>query len=127
MIRRPPRSTRTDTLFPYTTLFRSGDQDVSLARQLPGGGHGVQRGRLQGRVVVLGDDQRRHQITLASLRSLSTSSATEATFTPALRAGGSFTATMVSRGLTSTPRSAGVRVSIGFFFALVRKSTRLNS
>src|SRR3546814_17728002 len=25
MIRRPPRSTRTDTLFPYTTLFRSHD------------------------------------------------------------------------------------------------------
>src|SRR3546814_5411620 len=25
MIRRPPRSTRTDTLFPYTTLFRSLD------------------------------------------------------------------------------------------------------
>src|SRR3546814_2921540 len=24
MLRRPPRSTRTDTLFPYTTLFRSG-------------------------------------------------------------------------------------------------------
>src|SRR3546814_4383958 len=40
MIRRPPRSTRTDTLFPYTTLFRSarGDADGrapdrSLARQ----------------------------------------------------------------------------------------------
>src|SRR3546814_6570397 len=28
MIRRPPRSTRTDTLFPYTTLFRSGDAVV---------------------------------------------------------------------------------------------------
>src|SRR3546814_7865656 len=27
MIRRPPRSTRTDTLFPYTTLFRSGHAD----------------------------------------------------------------------------------------------------
>src|SRR3546814_8971861 len=27
MIRRPPRSTRTDTLFPYTTLFRSGAAD----------------------------------------------------------------------------------------------------
>src|SRR3546814_17978615 len=27
MIRRPPRSTRTDTLFPYTTLFRSGRGD----------------------------------------------------------------------------------------------------
>src|SRR3546814_9500318 len=26
MLRRPPRSTRTDTLFPYTTLFRSGRQ-----------------------------------------------------------------------------------------------------
>src|SRR3546814_9893557 len=26
MIRRPPRSTRTDTLFPYTTLFRSSDK-----------------------------------------------------------------------------------------------------
>src|SRR3546814_5521029 len=28
MIRRPPRSTRTDTLFPYTTLFRSRVEDV---------------------------------------------------------------------------------------------------
>src|SRR3546814_9963727 len=28
MIRRPPRSTRTDTLFPYTTLFRSRDRLV---------------------------------------------------------------------------------------------------
>src|SRR3546814_13468462 len=27
MIRRPPRSTRTDTLFPYTTLFRSVEHD----------------------------------------------------------------------------------------------------
>src|SRR3546814_20572482 len=27
MIRRPPRSTRTDTLFPYTTLFRSAQVD----------------------------------------------------------------------------------------------------
>src|SRR3546814_14232598 len=41
MIRRPPRSTRTDTLFPYTTLFRShladhlGDANVVLMR-----GHG---------------------------------------------------------------------------------------
>src|SRR3546814_13696991 len=26
MIRRPPRSTLTDTLFPYTTLFRSGEE-----------------------------------------------------------------------------------------------------
>src|SRR3546814_20188402 len=30
MIRRPPRSTRTDTLFPYTTLFRSNRQPAPL-------------------------------------------------------------------------------------------------
>src|SRR3546814_1781179 len=30
MIRRPPRSTRTDTLFPYTTLFRSWRQDPKV-------------------------------------------------------------------------------------------------
>src|SRR3546814_1947532 len=32
MIRRPPRSTRTDTLFPYTTLFRSVDRPHRLHR-----------------------------------------------------------------------------------------------
>src|SRR3546814_15050118 len=32
MIRRPPRSTRTDTLFPYPTLFRSADRRVMTAR-----------------------------------------------------------------------------------------------
>src|SRR3546814_11997654 len=44
MIRRPPRSTRTDTLFPYTTLFRSERQalrdDVprlALDSPIPGG------------------------------------------------------------------------------------------
>src|SRR3546814_15528380 len=32
MIRRPPRSTRTDTLFPYTTLFRSPEQILDPLR-----------------------------------------------------------------------------------------------
>src|SRR3546814_8791433 len=36
MIRRPPRSTRTDTLFPYTTLFRSSYESGHEYRQ-----HGV--------------------------------------------------------------------------------------
>src|SRR3546814_2136281 len=46
MIRRPPRSTRTDTLFPYTTLFRSivfvieakrwTDEDAAVLRRLEG-------------------------------------------------------------------------------------------
>src|SRR3546814_5076190 len=34
MIRRPPRSTRTDTLFPYTTLFRSDDAGQGAAERL---------------------------------------------------------------------------------------------
>src|SRR3546814_4781143 len=36
MIRRPPRSTRTDTLFPDTTLFRS--ELLARLRHIPGGG-----------------------------------------------------------------------------------------
>src|SRR3546814_15325119 len=32
MIRRPPRSTRTDTLFPYTTLFRSARAEPLVER-----------------------------------------------------------------------------------------------
>src|SRR3546814_5237417 len=46
MIRRPPRSTRTDTLFPYTTLFRSRrehDEGESLPEQH--GIHGLNRPR----------------------------------------------------------------------------------
>src|SRR3546814_15791636 len=38
MIRRPPRSTRTDTLFPYTTLFRSLDIALGIG--------GVPKGRV---------------------------------------------------------------------------------
>src|SRR3546814_11637494 len=34
MIRRPPRSTRTDTLFPYTTLFRSPADAPAFSSQL---------------------------------------------------------------------------------------------
>src|SRR3546814_8125690 len=36
MIRRPPRSTRTDTLLPYTTLFRSGEARVRQRKELAG-------------------------------------------------------------------------------------------
>src|SRR3546814_2545099 len=36
MIRRPPRSTRTDTLFPYTTLFRSDGLAGDADRNRPG-------------------------------------------------------------------------------------------
>src|SRR3546814_14986268 len=36
MIRRPPRSTRTDTLFPYTTLFRSYGQATAFGYDVAG-------------------------------------------------------------------------------------------
>src|SRR3546814_7443186 len=46
MIRRPPRSTRTDTLFPYTTLFRSSCAD----RTRPG--HRVHRKQLRATKMI---------------------------------------------------------------------------
>src|SRR3546814_17261053 len=53
MIRRPPRSTRTDTLFPYTTLFRSRGtpSDIQACRAAIG-----QFGDTQIELVVPGDD-----------------------------------------------------------------------
>src|SRR3546814_2932815 len=39
MIRRPPRSTRTDTLFPYTTLFRSDRAVAARVRRVRGSAH----------------------------------------------------------------------------------------
>src|SRR3546814_1583364 len=34
MLRRPPRSTRTDTLFPYTTLFRSSKYTININTEM---------------------------------------------------------------------------------------------
>src|SRR3546814_3801844 len=48
MIRRPPRSTRTDTLFPYTTLFRSHDR----ARPWPASGRRTGRRDFRRRCVL---------------------------------------------------------------------------
>src|SRR3546814_1173901 len=53
MIRRPPRSTRTDTLFPYTTLFRSG-----RCRRRFGMGGGASRRGVAGRTMGRGRSRR---------------------------------------------------------------------
>src|SRR3546814_5366181 len=45
IIRRPPRSTRTDTLFPYTTLFRSGGDEAIEGRGVVGEPVGEDHGR----------------------------------------------------------------------------------
>src|SRR3546814_20025245 len=56
MIQRPPRSTRTDTRFPYTTLFRS--LQVLLQQQLHHGELPQQVGAAGGAVLVGGVEQR---------------------------------------------------------------------
>src|SRR3546814_349787 len=53
MIRRPPRSTRTDTLFPYTTLFRSNAQEPSLSGDSPAPAAPPPRPRASTSLVVL--------------------------------------------------------------------------
>src|SRR3546814_13750542 len=61
MIRRPPRSTRTDTLFPYTTLFRSGSVTVaggdgSTVVRMPDGVEGRVTGRASAASFSVGTD-----------------------------------------------------------------------
>src|SRR3546814_3050919 len=78
MIRRPPRSTRTDTLFPYTTLFRSEAAAVEqLVFEEDDGVLAADRGLEQalrvGRVIGRDHDQTRHaripgRVVLAVLR-----------------------------------------------------------
>src|SRR3546814_18561708 len=64
MIRRPPRSTRTDTLFPYTTLFRSADarrgddETAALVGVVGAGETDAEMGLVEG---VLGEADRGEQ------------------------------------------------------------------
>src|SRR3546814_16522948 len=77
MIRRPPRSTRTDTLFPYTTLFRShgrgadrdyGDAEGRALTFLPSPlqGRGARLGSAQ-RALVTAERSEEHTSELQSL------------------------------------------------------------
>src|SRR3546814_7492290 len=52
MIRRPPRSTRTDTLFPYTTLFRS---EQVIKRLIPVRTHILRNGLIP--FLAIGEDR----------------------------------------------------------------------
>src|SRR3546814_12730639 len=71
IIRRPPRSTRTDTLFPYTTLFRSG---LGLGLDLDLGHGDVEFGLLALEVfcrVIVGERSEEHTSELQSLMRIS--------------------------------------------------------
>src|SRR3546814_7118023 len=61
MIRRPPRSTRTDTLFPYTTLFRSVRSEVrSLRSEIEAGRAALAAGRRALRAQAQGANHAEH-------------------------------------------------------------------
>src|SRR5262249_60584594 len=91
------------------------DERVDVAADLLRRAHDVRGGGLERAVVVLGDDQRGHEITLASLRSFATSSFASATLPPPLRFGGSATLSVTSRCDTPTPVAAGFTTSSGCF------------
>src|SRR3546814_10258962 len=67
MIRRPPRSTRTDTLFPSTTLFRSVEGDRRQGRRRGGEAGGAAAG-------VMSGDGAPYAATASSLRLAAASS-----------------------------------------------------
>src|SRR3546814_15810465 len=84
MIRRPPRSTRTDTLFPYTTLFRSGEIDIAISPQLATIGtllahvrrgdivsvHSLRRGAAEAIEAIAHGDAKRSEEHTSELQSL---------------------------------------------------------
>src|SRR3546814_3315652 len=61
MIRRPPRSTRTDTLFPYTPLFRS-DRRHRLAVEMDVEDRAIEGARARGRVRFAEPADRSHHL-----------------------------------------------------------------
>src|SRR3546814_10650473 len=74
MIRRPPRSTRTDTLFPYTTLFRSVGcraRDGARRAGAAGGGADGARGARARRNARHGRRSEEHTSELQSLMRIS--------------------------------------------------------
>src|SRR3546814_1559123 len=74
MIRRPPRSTRTDTLFPYTTLFRSVAGDFTSAGDRVSGHAAVESIAIAaaiGFALIVADRSEEHTSELQSLMRIS--------------------------------------------------------
>src|SRR3546814_12309176 len=72
MIRRPPRSTRTDTLFPYTTLFRSHARSVGALLHLLGRGYRAEALPPHGRPTRTSLRRRRLRIPMPDSRTADT-------------------------------------------------------
>src|SRR3546814_19933679 len=99
MIRRPPRSTRTDTLFPYTTLFRSNGRFCSAATSFKD-------------VLTLNPSNERAALSLALTQ---------------IALGNSYQATAQLDGLTETAKPGDIGLAYALAGQPDRKSTRLNS
>src|SRR3546814_7277490 len=108
MIRRPPRSTRTDTLLPYTTLFRSvhvgDDQRANVLR--------VQIGAMETADVALAFDQRHDDLLFGA-------------FAPSAVL--CLAADIGFIGFADPRRRFAAKRAIGIVGLQDRKSTRLNS
>src|SRR3546814_2968144 len=76
MLRRPPRSTRTDTLFPYTTLFRSYNRIASMCINIDDSTARVSQGLENNLAIVIpypcpsGDNSVRSEEHTSELQSL---------------------------------------------------------
>src|SRR3546814_5505043 len=127
MIRRPPRSTRTDTLFPYTTLFRSSSDQAPPRRHFPASfaelhltpphrrceewRHGRHRvAHETGTETVMGDEEGAEQGELAITRT-----------------GDKLRLAREAAGLTLADVASRTRITQRHLEAIDRKSTRLNS
>src|SRR3546814_13709215 len=118
MIRRPPRSTRTDTLFPYTTLFRS--RVVVTHRHLDVATEGLAQALDEGGIVErgldLGGGNDAHQTFRTGQEPAGLVLAGIALGAPAASAGGG-----------TAPRGVPAARFISTSSRSDRKSTRLNS
>src|SRR3546814_18215171 len=119
MIRLPPRSTRTDTLFPYTTLFRSpcaGADGVGAARQGE-------------RAAAAGDRRDRRALRGVIIRPASKDDAAAiwAILEPVIRAGETYALARDMREADALAYWLGAGKEACVAEAEDRKSTRLNS
>src|SRR3546814_18357239 len=110
MIRRPPRSTRTDTLCPHTTLFRS-DRHVSRPKIVKQRTQGKSRMKRSSRNYAEGESPRERIVNAA--RRLFGSKGFYATTTAELAEEASVIVGKIDRKSVVSGRSVSVRVDLG--------------
>src|SRR5262249_35806400 len=105
--------------FSDATDVLPSDQDGDISTNLQRGRNGIERRGAQRAIGMFCNNQHSHQITFASFFSFSTSSATDFTLMPALRAAGASTLSVFTVEAVEMLNASGERVSSGFFFAFM--------